>query len=59
MRSLPKALSTAERERVLASTPLSPTLNLLSSMPLVRNRLRDVHTAAAAFDILMQRCSLS
>lgn len=36
VRSLPKALSTAERERVLASTPLSPTLNLLSSMPLVR-----------------------
>lgn len=38
VRSLPKALSTAERERVLASTPLSPTLNLLSSMPLVRGR---------------------
>lgn len=35
VRSLPKGLTTAERERVLASTPLSPTLNLLSSMPLV------------------------
>lgn len=31
--SLPKALSAAEREQVLASTPLSPTLNLLSSIP--------------------------
>lgn len=31
--SLPRALSVAERERVLASVPLSPTLNLLSSMP--------------------------
>ena len=36
VRSLPRALSLAERERVLAATPLSPTLNLLSSMPLVR-----------------------
>ncbi len=35
VRSLPQALSATERERVLASTPLSPTLNLLSSMPLV------------------------
>lgn len=35
VRSLPKGLTTAERERVMASTPLSPTLNLLSSMPLV------------------------
>ena len=36
VRSLPKGLTATERERVLASTPLSPTLNLLSSMPLVR-----------------------
>lgn len=36
VRSLPKGLTSAERQRVMASTPLSPTLNLLSSMPLVR-----------------------
>lgn len=42
MRSLPKGLTATERERVLASTPLSPTLNLLGAMPLVR--------------LLVQRC---
>jgi biotin carboxylase len=31
--SLPQGLSLAEKERVFASTPLSPTLNLLNSMP--------------------------
>jgi len=31
--SLPKALSLTEKELVFANTPLSPTLNLLSSMP--------------------------
>lgn len=31
--SLPKALSLSEREHVFSETPLSPTLNLLSSMP--------------------------
>ncbi|EFN59059.1 hypothetical protein CHLNCDRAFT_137776 [Chlorella variabilis] len=36
VRSLPKGLTATERERVLASTPLSPTLNLLGAMPLVR-----------------------
>ena len=36
VRSLPKGLSLEQRQQVVASTPLSPTLNLLSSMPLVR-----------------------
>ena len=31
--SLPKALSATEREHILSATPLSPTLNVLSSMP--------------------------
>ena len=31
--SLPRALSMAEKEKVFATTPLSPTMNLLSSMP--------------------------
>jgi len=31
--SLPKGLSMTEKELVLASTPLSPTLNLLNSLP--------------------------
>ena len=31
--SLPKALSLSERQSISASTPLSPTLNLLSSLP--------------------------
>lgn len=31
--SLPRGLSVTEKELVMASTPLSPTLNLLSSMP--------------------------
>lgn len=31
--SLPKALSVSERQSIFASTPLSPTLNLLSSLP--------------------------
>ena len=31
--SLPRGMSMTEREFVLSSTPLSPTLNLLSSMP--------------------------
>ena len=31
--SLPRALSLREREQVFAATPLSPPLNLLSSMP--------------------------
>ena len=33
--SLPKGLSGKEREKVFQSVPLSPTLNLLSSMPQV------------------------
>ena len=32
---LPQGLSVDEREKIFASTPLSPALNLLSSMPLV------------------------
>ena len=35
--SLPQGLSVDERTKILQSTPLSPTLNLLSSMPSVRN----------------------
>lgn len=31
--SLPRAMSHTERELILSNTPLSPTLNLLSSMP--------------------------
>lgn len=31
--SLPQALSLDERAAILRNTPLSPTLNLLSSMP--------------------------
>lgn len=34
--SLPQGLSVDERTKILQSTPLSPTLNLLSSMPSVR-----------------------
>ncbi|KAL4430749.1 hypothetical protein ABPG75_006005 [Micractinium tetrahymenae] len=45
VRSLPQALSATERERVLASTPLSPTLNLLSSMPLERVNSRTLEGA--------------
>jgi hypothetical protein len=37
VRSLPRGLSLEQRQQVMASTPLSPTLNLLSSMPLVRH----------------------
>ena len=33
--SLPRGLSLNEREKIFASTPLSPTLSLLSSMPSV------------------------
>ena len=33
--SLPQGLSVDERAKILQSTPLSPTLNLLSSMPSV------------------------
>jgi hypothetical protein len=33
--SLPRGLSGKEREKVFQSVPLSPTLNLLSSMPQV------------------------
>ncbi len=36
--SLPQGLSVNERAKILQSTPLSPTLNLLSSMPSVRCR---------------------
>ena len=36
MGSLPKGLSVPEREKIVASTPLSPTLNLLGSLPLDR-----------------------
>lgn len=53
VRSLPKALSATERERVLASTPLSPTLNLLSSMPLVSPCAR--RESGADRDGIMQR----
>ena len=35
--SLPQGLSVDERTKILQSTPLSPTLNLLSSMPSVSN----------------------
>ena len=38
VRSLPKGLSVEQRQQVMASTPLSPTLNLLSSMPMVRDK---------------------
>lgn len=31
--SLPRALSLSERQTIMASTPLSPSLNLLSSLP--------------------------
>ena len=33
--SLPRGLSLNEREKIFASTPLSPTLSMLSSMPSV------------------------
>ena len=41
--SLPRGLSMAEKEQVFATTPLSPTLNLLNSMPsnLVASRSLD------------------
>ena len=33
--SLPKGLSGAERQKLFQSVPLSPTMNLLNSMPSV------------------------
>ena len=33
--SLPKGMSTTERERVCASTPMSPARGLLKEMPIV------------------------
>lgn len=35
--SLPRGLSLNERDKIFASTPLSPTLSMLSSMPSVSN----------------------
>lgn len=37
--SLPRGLSVDEREKIFANTPLSPALNLLSSLPIVRHSL--------------------
>lgn len=47
--SLPQGLSVDEREKIFASTPLSPALNLLSSMPLVRICHKQLHRRAMKY----------
>lgn len=49
--SLPQGLSIDEREKIFASTPLSPALNLLSSMPMVSNGML-LASSICAFNIL-------
>lgn len=50
--SLPKGLTQSEREAVAASTPLSPSLNLLNSLPKTQLHKRTAQAAALRRSVL-------